>query len=99
MISGKEDGEVTFTEVCMYLGARYAASHGNAEAAQRLMYHLLDVNNDGVVDLEELTLWVRILQVRSSEGVRERERVCVGVRTRLCLIKGAGVSIGNGKWT
>ena len=53
----------------MYLGARHAATLGNTEAAQRLMYHLLDVNNDGVVDLEELALWVGIMQV--SEGVSD----------------------------
>ena len=61
----------------MYLGARHAATLGNTEAAQRPMYHLLDVNNDGVVDLEELTLWVGILQVRA----------------RVCLIEIVGVRV------
>ena len=61
----------------MYLEARHAATLGNTEAAQRLMYHLLDVKNDGVADLEELTLWVGIMQVRA----------------RVCLIETVGIRV------
>jgi len=56
------DGTITYTELAGILILRAAARKGNKEAAQSAIYHLIDINNDGTIDVDELTLWVDILK-------------------------------------